>query len=117
MSLNVALHISWGILKMASGRLGVLALTASTNNTVYQVLNDVSAVSISVLNKDSSETTLRLAIATSGSPASGDWIEYDVKLPANGVLERTGIVLSQGEFVVAYTPGTSVVVRVHGYEE
>lgn len=102
---------------MASGRLGAVALIASTNNTIYQVLNDVSVVSISVLNKDTAETTIRLAIATSGSPGAADWIEYDSKLPANGVLERTGIVLSSGEFVVAYTPGSSVVVRVHGYEE
>jgi hypothetical protein len=57
---------------------------------------------------------IRLAVATSATPGADEWIEFDSSLVANGVLERTGIVVKTGELIVIQTttatPTLSVVV-------
>jgi hypothetical protein len=74
---------------MASGILGQSALAATTNTTVYTVPASTHAVvNVSILNRSASAAaTIRLALSTTGSPTNAEWIEYDVSLPKNGILE------------------------------
>ena len=104
---------------MATGRLATPAqLAASTNTTVYTVPTGYYAVAnVSFTNTGSSSVTVRLAMSTSGSPGTAEWIEYDTVIVGKGVFERTGLVLDAGKYVVAYaSAGSAVNVTVYGIE-
>ena len=101
---------------MATGRLGIANITTTSNTTVYTVpATTFSVVSVNVVNRSSSAAALvKIAVASSASPGLDEWIEFESSLVANGVLERTGIVLKTGELIVVQTttatPALSVVV-------
>jgi hypothetical protein len=102
---------------MASGILGQSSPAATTNTTVYTVpASTTSTFSISVCNRGTSAITARFAIAATGTPTDAEWIEYDASIPANGVLERSGIVAQAAERVVAYVSAATASVNVYGFE-
>ena len=104
---------------MASGILGQSALAATTNTTVYTVPASTHAVvNVSILNRSASAAdTIRLALSTTGSPTNAEWIEYDVSLPKNGILERTAISLNATKNIVAYASSSEISVSVYGIEQ
>lgn len=94
------------------------APAAATNTTVYTVpAGKLASFSVSVCNRGSTAITARLAIAASAAPGNAEYLEYDVSIPANGVLERTGLVATAGKLVVAYVSAASASVSVYGIEE
>jgi hypothetical protein len=101
---------------MPTGRLGTANVTTTSATTVYTVpAATFSVVSVNIVNRSSSAAALiRLAISATATPTADEWIEFDSSLVANGVLERTGLVLDTGRFVVIQTttatPTLSVVV-------
>lgn len=103
---------------MPSGILGQSAPSATTNTTVYTVpASKLATCTISVCNRGSTAALVRLAVAASGTPGNAEWIEYDTTVPANGVLERTGIVANAAKNIVAYANNANLSVSVWGYEE
>ena len=103
---------------MPSGKLGSAALSADTNTLLYTVpVGKIATVNIRTANRAATVAKIRVAIGTGGSPASEDYIEYEQELPANGVIEDTGLVCSAGEKIWAYSNTANVSVRVHGFEE
>jgi hypothetical protein len=104
---------------MATGRLNTPSqLAATTNTTVYTVPSGFYAVfNVSMTNITTSSVTIRLAISTSGTPGSSEWIEYDTVVLGKGVFERTGLVLDANKTVVAWaSAGSAVNVTVYGIE-
>ena len=102
---------------MATGTLGQSSLAATTNTTVYTVpVSKIGTVSINICNTNNFVVAIRLSISASGTPAAAEYVEYDTILPANAVLERTGIVMSASKNVVAYSSAAGVSVNVYGYE-
>ena len=103
---------------MASGVYGKSALAATTMTEIVAAPNSgIKIASVSVCNRTSSDLTLRLAIAgAAGSVADADYIEYDVKIPGNGVLERSGLVLSAGNGLMAYASGAGLSVVAYGVD-
>jgi len=102
---------------MANGRLGASTLGAASNTTVYTCPADTFAVvTVNLVNRSTTSRDVRVAVATSGSPSTAEYIEYDVELLANGVLERTGIVLSAGQRIVCYANSTDTNAVVYGIE-
>lgn len=102
---------------MASGILGTANLSATTNTTVYTVpASTFSVVTVSICNRSSSTVTVRLAVSTSGTPGLADYLEYGTQVLANGVLERSGIVLETGRRVVVYSSAVDVSAVVTGIE-
>ena len=100
-----------------NGRLGKASLAAAVNTDIYTApAGTVATVNINICNRTAAEVTARLAIR-SGAIADSDYIEYDAKIPANGVIERTGIVMNAGEVVTVRASAVGVSVRVHGFEE
>ena len=101
---------------MPTGRLNTANVTNTNATTAYTVpAATFAVVSVNIVNRSSSASALiRLAVATSATPAADEWIEFDSSLVANGVLERTGIVVKTGELIVIQTttatPSLSVVV-------
>lgn len=103
---------------MATGRLGAADLAATTNTTLYTVpASKVGSCSVNLCNRTATAVTVRLALASTGTPGNAEWIEYDAEIPAHGVLERTGIVLGAGQRVVAYASAAGVSALAWGYEE
>tara|TARA_B100000131_G_scaffold201600_1_gene193676 strand:- start:319 stop:639 length:321 start_codon:yes stop_codon:yes gene_type:complete len=104
---------------MASGILGQSNLSGGSNTTVYTVPSSTHAVvNINVVNRSSSGArTIRVALSSSGSPSSHEYIEYDVSVPKNAVLERTAISLNAGKNVVVYSSGSDVSAAVYGIEQ
>lgn len=103
---------------MASGKLGAADLAANTDTTLYAVpAEKVATVTVSFCNRAAAAVKVRLAASATGVPAAADYLEYDATVPANGVLERTGIVLGAGENLIARADVAAVTVRVHGFEE
>jgi hypothetical protein len=103
---------------MATGRLGVFAITAATNTTVYTAPVGVYSIcNVSVTNRNASSTiTLRVAMSASGTPNPEEWIEYDTIVIPNGVYERTGLVLQAGLNIVVYSSTANVGCTVYGIE-
>jgi len=105
---------------MASGILGQAAPVAVTNTTVYTVPGSGTSravFNVSMVNTGGSSVAVRLAIAGTGTPGIAEYLEYDTLLPANGVLERGGLVAQTGENIVVFSSAATVSVSVYGYEE
>ena len=103
---------------MATGILGTPTdVPATTNTSIYTVPADTFAiVTINITNRSSATRDIRIALATSGTPTAGEWIEYDTEIVANGTIERSGIVIQAGKKVVAYINSTDCTVMVYGIE-
>lgn len=102
---------------MANGILGRQAVSGSTNTTVYTVPSATfSVVTINICNRSTSPRTVRVAISDSGTPVDADYIEFDLQIVANGVLERTGIVLDAGKNIVVYADSAGCSAIVYGLE-
>jgi hypothetical protein len=104
---------------MATGRLNGVDITTTSATSVYTCpTSTFGVVSVSICNRTASAVTVRLALTSTGStPATTDYLEYDSSLSANGVLERTGIVMTAGnQLVVTAGTGNAVSVVVVGIE-
>lgn len=102
---------------MATGRLGNTSPGASTNATLYTVPTGYYTVAnVSFTNTGATAVTVRLAIASTTSPSSSEWIEYGTTIVPNGVLERTGLVLNAGLNLVGWASATGVNITVYGIE-
>jgi hypothetical protein len=91
---------------MATGRLGAFNITTTADTTVYTVpASTFSVVTVNVVNRNTTTSAdIRIAVASSATPALGEYIEYDSDIVASGVLERTGIVMDAGKLLVVSTP-------------
>lgn len=103
---------------MATGILGRSSPAATTNTTVYTVpASKVASFTISLCNANEIVANVRIALSTSATPASGDYIEYNASLSPSGILERSGLVANAGTQVIVYSSTTNVNVVVYGFEE
>lgn len=103
---------------MATGRLGAQDLSATTNTTLYTCpANTFAVVNVTICNRSASAVTVRLALASSATPGAAEYLEYGTTIPANSVLERTGIVCdSTNKYIVVYSSTTSVNAVAYGIE-
>lgn len=102
---------------MATGRLGTANITTTGNTSIYTVPSSTFAVvTLNIVNRSSSAAaSIRVAVASSASPGVEEYIEYDTSLVANGVLERTGIVMDAGKILVVQTPTATPTLSVVAY--
>lgn len=102
---------------MANGRLGAADLAAGVDTSVYTVPETTfSVVTVAFCNRSAQSRTLRLALAATGSPSNEEYLEYDVEILGNGVVERTGIVMDTGKQIVVRSDDTDVTCVVMGLE-
>jgi hypothetical protein len=102
---------------MANGILGTSEVPATTLTTVYTVPADTfSVVTLNVVNRSTAPRTVRVALSASATPDLAEYIEYDVEILANGVLERTGLVLDATKNIVVYADSLGCSAVVFGLE-
>ena len=102
---------------MATGRLGAVDISAAANTTVYTVpASTFTVATISICNRGASPATIRIAVASTGTPGAEEYLEYDSSIVSHGVLERTGIVMDAGKLLVVYSSAASISAVVMGIE-
>ena len=101
---------------MAAGRLGAQSLAATTNTTLYTNATTYGVVSVTLCNSNSTAVTVRLALSATATPSAAEYLEYGTTIPANGVLERTGLVVGNGQNLVVYASTTGVSALAYGIE-
>lgn len=104
---------------MANGVLGARSLSAGINQDIYVNNNsDVAMVTVNVCNQNHIPVKVSVALSTLGQAGvtSGEWLEYDAEILGKGVLARTGIAVSPGQFVVVKSSESNVSAQVWGIE-
>jgi hypothetical protein len=102
---------------MATGKLAAIDITAGTYTEIYVCpVNTFAVVTVSVCNRGSVPSDIRLTLSDTFPPGLPDYLEFDTSLSANGVLERTGIVLAAGQRISARSSSADVSILVYGIE-
>ena len=85
-----------------NGRLGAWELYPGTPQAVYLCNRDkATSVNLNICNRHNDSAFVSVAISTSATaPSNAEWIEYGIELLGKGVLERTGIVVSPGQYLI-----------------
>ena len=99
---------------MASGKLGSADLAAATDTLLFTAATTPQVFNVRFANRNTTAVKVRIAIGTGASPATTDYIDYDVTIPANGILEDLGQVATSGEKVWARSDTANVSVRAFG---
>ena len=101
------------------GRMGASALAAATDTSLYTVPAARKAtVTVSLTNRSATSSTIRLAHVPGaiGTVVNADYIEYDVTLPGNSTLERTGITMTATHTILARALNATVSAVCWGIE-
>lgn len=102
---------------MASGVYGKSDLTATTwTEIVAPPATGVKVTTLNIVNRSDANRKVRVALSADTTVTDEEYIEYNVTLPANGVLERTGIVCSANNGIYVYADGASVSAVAYGMD-
>lgn len=104
---------------MASGRLASLDITnAATDTQLYACpSNKTASFTVSMVNRSASPVTVRIALTDSTTVGNDEYIAYEQPIYPGESYERSGLVLTQGQFVYVRSSATSVNAVAYGYEE
>lgn len=103
---------------MASGLKGSSAPGANTDTTLYTVSGSACVVNISACNTHATNAdNVEIYVVPSGSSKTdAHAIEKDVSVAAAGVVERTGIVMGIGDFIVVNSANGTTSFNVWGMD-
>jgi hypothetical protein len=102
---------------MPTGLLGQAAPNAAAYTTLYVVPTATFTVlSLSLCNRGSTTVSVRVALATLATPTNSEFIEYNCEIGANGVLERTGIMMNANKLLVIWASNANVSASAFGIE-
>ena len=99
-----------------NGRLAVNDLTGGSATAVYQAPVTYTVATVNVVNRNYTPVFVKVAVSPNQTPNITDWIEYDVEIPGKGHIERTGVSVSQSEYIVVESDSDNVNVVVWGAE-
>ena len=99
---------------MAQGVLGIADLNAGSETLLFQVDVTPQVFNIRFANRNAAPAKVRVAISFDDPPGLDSYVDYDVTVEANGILEDTGLVASNGERVFVTSNVSGVSVRAHG---
>lgn len=89
-----------------SGRLGHATITPGQVIPLYAVprgdgilTSNITMVSVNIVNRGNQAAAVSIALCEDGvyTPTGANWIEYNTEVVSHGVLERTSILLSDGQ--------------------
>ena len=98
-----------------------VSITGTGNTTVYGPTTAArTSMVVNLCNRGGSPARVRLAIAASATPVDGEWLEYDFPLDPAGLrgntLERGGLAVPSGKYVVVRSDVGTVSAQVSGVE-
>jgi hypothetical protein len=99
-----------------NGRLAVADLSAGTSTAVYQCPTDYAVATVTLVNRAYTPTQVRIAVGSNQTPNPEDYIEYDTEIPGKGHLERTGVSVQAGNYVVVESSAGDVNCVIWGTE-
>lgn len=104
---------------MASGRLAKVNISSiNTDTQVYQVpTNHLASFTISVCNRGTSNAKIRIALTDSTSIGLDEYVDFDTIVYPKDSYQRTGLVLSSGQYVYIRSDQANISVNVYGFEE
>lgn len=109
---------------MVAKRFGALDLAATTDTVLMEGATGTnSTVNVRFVNRNSTAVAIRLALvddvaATAvASLSPEDYLEFDVSLRGNGVIENTGIAVPANNSLVVRSDTTLVTAIAFGFEE
>lgn len=103
-----------------TGRIGAADLSAGTHTTIFTVPTGEPGtvkVTVAVCNRnDKDSVKIRLAVLDGaiGTLSDEDYIEYNVEIKPNGVLQRQGLLMAVGDVLGAYSNRSNVTVQAWG---
>ena len=103
---------------MASGLKGSTQPGANTDTTIYTVSGSACVVNISACNTHASNADpIEIYVVPSGSSKTASHaIEVDTTLAGKAVIERTGIVMGVGDFIVVNSQNGTTSFNVWGMD-
>lgn len=101
-----------------NGVLGSWNLYASVPQAIYVNNNtDASVLTINVCNRNNVDVRISIAISVSATtPLDGEYIEYETTILGKGILVRTGVVVSPGQYVIVDSSSMNVAAVCWGVE-
>lgn len=94
-----------------SGVFGKQNLSASSwTDVVPAPTSGTRVVTLNICNRNPVPAIVRVSISGSNAstPNDSDYIEYDISIPANGVLERTGLVIDNQHKIMVRAESSGV---------
>ena len=103
---------------MATGRFGAYDLTANTAQSLAQGETDrFTACNVSLCNRNTVPVKVGIGITTTVNALSNlEYIDKDVELLPNTVLERTGVAIKSGQYITVIADNSNVSASAWGIE-
>ena len=103
---------------MSNGVLGSWNLYTDVQQAVYvNNSSDACVLTVNVCNRNHVSIKVSIAVSTSATiPTGAEYIEYETTVLGKGVLVRTGIVVSSGQYVVVNSDSFNVSASCWGVE-
>jgi hypothetical protein len=105
---------------MANGILGNASLILDTDTTLYNI--DVAdakftVFTVNLVNRDNATPALvRIAVSDTATPGNSEFIEYDTELLPSAVLERSGLIMQTGKYLIVRSNTSTVTATAYGIE-
>ena len=98
------------------GRLATADLSAGISSAVYQCPVQYAVATVAIVNRNINSCKVRIAVGPNQSPDPEDYIEYETEIPGKGHLERTGVSVQAGNYIVVQSDSDAVNCVVWGSE-
>jgi len=103
---------------MASGVYAKVDISSANTwiTAVGPAASGVKVTTLNLANRTGADIKIRVALAANTTVTDSDVIEYDTTIPANGVIERTGIIVDTTNGIQVYATATGVTAVAWGID-
>lgn len=101
---------------MAGKRLFAVDMSGSMETLGQVPTGKVWSYTISFCNRTGLPVGVKLAMAAAATPTAAEWLCYELEVPPNGTIERTGLVTGGDLYVVGQSVGVGISAVGYGFE-
>jgi|SRR6056300_1248702 len=99
-----------------NGRLATVDLSAGVATAVYQCGTDYAVATVTVVNRAHTPCVIKMAVGPNQTPDPQDYIEFSTEIPGKGHIERTGVSVQSGNYIVVESDSADVNCVIWGTE-